>query len=211
MVWYAVMTAPQSEQKVRKQAEERGIPAYVPMMRTFLPRDARQEVLKPLMPGYAFVDLSPDAPRFDIFAPDKVDMDRPSELPDNVFSGYVADQARPSLSPIRGCLGFVLWDGAPLALRGPRTNPKGEFIQGDIEDLRIREMGGEFDLTGRTANGRYVIPKFITIGRLIRFVAGPLLGFSGYICNIISDKVVGIDLGVLGEINTPIEYIASER
>ena len=186
MTWYVAMVAPQCELKVRDQTIDRGFGAYVPQMRGFKPKDPLSVVTKPLMGGYVFVDLDDVAPRFDLFQPDSL----------------VTAQIGP-LQPVQHCRGFVLWAGSP-----------GPVAASVIDDLKAREARGEFDLTELTENGRHVIPKWIKIGRAVEFVAGPFKGRIAYICKTISDKIVGVTFGFLGQdtkINVPIEYIASAR
>ncbi len=182
MVWYVVMTAPQSERKVCQQAVDRGFDAYVPMMRCFKPSDPREVIDRPLMPGYGFVSLDDAAPRFDLFQPDPL---------------------QSAVEPIRGCRGFVLFAGSPEPLAASV-----------IDDMRAREARGEFDLTGRTENGRYVIPKWVKPGRAVEFIDGPFKGRVAWICKTISDKIVGVMIEMFGgkvPLNTPIDHIISAR
>lgn len=200
MTWYVLCVAPSSEQSVAKRAADRGFESYCPMMRTFDTKKPSIEVTRPLMPGYLFIN----DPLFDIFAPDYFEGDDVNSLPPNVYRGYVADCARPAPAPIRGCRGFVLWEGAPARVRASRELSDGTIIPGVIEDLRQREDRGGFNFTGRSENGRYVLPKWIRRGRRAEMIGGPFAGFFGVILKTINSKMIRI-LAFIFDRETPMD------
>lgn len=105
-----------------------------------------------------------------------------------------------AVEPLSGCRGFVSTFAGPTAI--PET---------ELADLRGREARGEFDSTGRSANGRYRIPRWARKGRLVEFVKGPFVGMFGSVSATVGDKLVSVWLTIMGRttaVNAPFEWVA---
>lgn len=204
MHWYTLVIEPQSWKRVAERAGELGYATYCPMSK-YPPQPrgagradwrARYERggVRPLMPGYLFVDM-PGAVlerRFDLFTPSNDPGDRPEELPQGNLRGYVADCAKPSAEPISGCRGFITIDGAPVALH-----------EAEIADIRLREERGEFDLTGKTGDGRGFVAKWMQVGAWVEVLGGPFASFFGTIEEVNSETMIKVGVHIFGRV-TPV-------
>lgn len=202
--WYVLNVIASAQANVCKRARELEFETYYPLSRVQpAPKPGRRlpaVVTRPLMPGYVFVLMSARAPRFDLFEQPDSDISRPNPMPLNVWAGYVADQAsRPMLEPIRGCLGFIAHEGAPIPV--PDT---------EIEDMRTRERNGDFDLTGRSEDGRYLVRRWVKRGVPVRFVTGPFTGYLGVIDKVLGKSLVRVDRPA-GHIDAPMDWIERVR
>lgn len=190
MVWYVLTVAPNCELKVCERTKEMNFGAYCPMMRT-IGKDGAI-VIGPLMPRYLFIDLDDNEPQFHLFEPDDLDGDRPSPLPRNVYRGYVANQARASLKPIRGCRGFLLSEGRPASVR---------FSV--IEGMQKRDSAGKFNFARQVValerRNRGKVARWGTIGMKVELVGedNPFAGFLGEITGFLKGAIT-VDVGILG-------------
>lgn len=207
--WYTLSIVPPSRERICLRARDLGFTTYTPMSRTppvvrkFGRKPVVEANVRPLMPGYVFVELPAANPRFDLFAPWDRENDRPAPLPRDAEAGYVADRARPSPEPIRGCLGFVGTSEGPRAVSGAV-----------IEDMRLREKNGEFDLTGRSEDGRFVVPKWLRLGAWVELIDGPFRGFSGSIEEVLSAALVKVGVSIFGRnspVAIPLDWIRMAR
>lgn len=197
--WFVLVTAPQAENKIAERTEHLGNPVYVPVARTFRPdkvgRVLNHVAERPLMPGYAFVNLPNKGAPFAAYVDDE-----PVGLPACHTAGY----AFPASSglPIGG-LSFVSDNGRPRPL-----------APGVIEDLKAREAAGEFDDTGTTDDGRYVIPKWLKRAGSVRITAGPFIGFCGSISRVLNSNIVSVWISIFRRtslIDMPIAFIEKSR
>lgn len=203
-LWYTLRINAMSQIAVCSRARELGFSTYCPMKRepvTVRKRGRTQtlaQLISPLMPGYVFVSLPSASPRFDLFQPDS-DSDRPDPLPPDARVGDVADQARPTVEPIRGCLGFVGSSEGPM--------PVHEAV---IEDMRLREKNGEFDLTGLSEDGRYIVPRWVKRDERVEFIAGPFKGFHGTIVKAVGKSLLRVTTSIFGrqsDTNAPLDWV----
>lgn len=221
-VWYMLGVIPQSQLRVCQRAKELGFETYCPMsrmppqVRKFGRKRVAAEVIRPLMPGYVFVAMPTSAPRFDLFQRHEPGGSHPAPLPPDIDAGYVADKARPTLEPIRGCLGLLSGSEGPRAVS--------EVI---IQSMRDREAAGEFDLvsgpnaligrseaTGRHKAGRFMIPKWVKRGVLIKFVDGPFKEFEGTVIKVVGKSLVRVSTSLFGrisEVDAPIDWIKGQK
>jgi transcription antitermination factor NusG len=202
--WYTLSVITTAQTRVCRRAHELGFETYFPVSKiparpAKLGRKSATDEVRPLMPGYVFVSLPIAAPRFDLFASADVNGSRPYAMPDSVYAGYVADCAEPMVEPICGCLGFIATDGVPNAVRDE-----------EIAALRLREANGEFDLTGRSEDGRYSVARWVKRDAFVRFVKGPFAMFSGVIDRVVGRNLVSVELTIFGRITTstvPMDWI----
>ncbi len=193
--WFVLQTAPQAERKIEERTAHLGNPIYVPIAKTFraaaLGRSSGPIVERSLFPGYAFVNLPAKDPPFAFYLDDE-----PYGLPACDIAGYVFPASN-SL-PIGG-VAFVSNNGRPEPLQ-----------PGVIEDLKAREAAGEFDETGLSEDGRYVIPRWIKRAKTIRIKDGPFVGYCGSICRSVNSKIVSVWVTIMGAtrlIDMPIAFI----
>jgi hypothetical protein len=186
MHWYTLAIEPQSWRKIGERASGLGYETYCPMGRwpgaQKQDRSRRPPRALPLLGSYMFVDM-PGARRFDLFMPSSDAGERPEELP-NDLAGYVADPAKPSVEPIRGCRGLVSTANGPT--------PVHEDV---IAKLRRREAAGEFDFTATTIDeDGFAVPKWYRRNLSVEFVSeeSPLRGTIGKISAMSGNGVVSI-------------------
>lgn len=203
--WYVLAVIPHSQLRVCERAKELGISTYCPMSKTIaVVRHRKVEIVRPLMPGYVFIALPVDGPRFDLFEQADPDSSRPIPMPVDVRSGYVADFAQPVIEPIRGCLGFV-----------PDANGARGVIADDvILSMREREAKGDFDITGKSEDGKYLVARWVKRGVLVRFVKGPFTGYLGTIDRVLGPSLVRVDVTIFNrttQIDAPMDWIERVR
>ena len=192
-LWYTLSVIPQSQARVCQRAKELGIETYAPMSRTppmvrkFGRKRVAEAEVRPLMPGYVFVAMSTLSPRFDLFEPSS--------------SGPEA---------IRGSLGFISARQGEWDERSPMA-----VSEAVIEDMRLRERNGEFDLTGKTDDGRGFVAKWVRVGAWVQFVAGPFaFVFHGIIKEVQSATLVIVEVSVFGRVSpitAPLDWIRLAR
>lgn len=205
-LWYTLSVNSHAQKWVCQRAKELEIETYVPVKREPPePSSARKSrsvdpvVERPLMPGYVFVSLETAAPRFDLFQPFDQESDRPAPLPADAAAGYVADYAQPAVEPIWGCRGFLSGSDGPM--------PVHEAV---IEDMRLRERNGEFDLTARTDSGRGFVARWVKRGVTVNFVDGPFRLYFGVIDEVLSSTLIKVGVMIFGRItviNAPLDWI----
>ena len=200
-LWYTLCVIPQSQARVCQRAKELGIETYAPMSRTppHVRKFGRQHVVAaevcPLMPGYVFVSLPSYRPRFDLFQHREFELgSAPCDpMPPDVDAGYVANKARPTPEPIRGCLRFISCADGPMAVS-----------EAVIEDMRLRERNGEFDLTAKTDSGRGFVARWVKRGATVEFIGGPFKHYFGVIEEVLSATLVKVGMTMFGSV-TPID------
>lgn len=185
MHWYTLIIEPQSWRRVAERAGEMGYATYCPMSRMLAPprkEGARStacrpsDVVRPLMPGYLFLDMPGSRRRFDMF---QAPMEGEEGVP--------------------GCRGYITIDRSPVALH-----------EAVIEDMRVREKNGDFDLTGKTDSGRGFVAKWVKRGVKVEFIGGPFAMYFGMIEAVLSSKLIKVAVTILGAevpIETPLDYI----
>jgi transcription antitermination factor NusG len=153
MHWFTLAIEPQSWRRIGERAQELGYETYCPMRRH------QRGVERPLLGGYMFVDMPAERRRFSMFTPSSDLGERPGSMLDAV-KGCVADPAKPSVDPIRGCRGFVGIGGIPTAVH-----------EAVIARLREREADGEFDFAARAiGEDGYVVPSWYRLNLTVEFV-----------------------------------------
>lgn len=193
MHWYTLGIEPQSWRRVAERAREMGYETYCPMAKSVEVRRGRKfAIVRPLMPGYLFVDMPADRRRFDLFTPSNDPGDRPEELPQGDIRGYVADCVRTVVEPVLGCRGFICIDGSPAALH-----------EAVVEDMRLRERRGEFDETGTPENGKGFVAKWIKVGAWVDILEGPFASFPGVIEEVTSATLIKVGVHIFGSV-TPV-------
>lgn len=203
--WYVLSVIPHSQLRVCERAKDLGISTYCPMGKMIaIVRHRKVETVRPLMPGYVFVALPALEPRFDLFEQADPDSSRPIPMPADVRAGYVSDFARPIVEPIRGCLGFV-----------PDANGARGVVADDvIQSMREREAKGDFDLTGKSEDGKYAVPRWVKRGAFVRLTNGPFKGFLGDIDKVVGPQMVRIDVTIFGRTSAatvPMDWIERVR
>ena len=210
MHWYTLIIDAGAWRRVAERAGEMGYVTYCPMSRMAAQsvtnsrsHTRRSSVVeRPLMPGYLFVDM-PGPKRFDLFTPSNDPGDRPEELPEGDLRGYVAHCVRTVVEPVYGCRGLLDIDGSPVALH-----------EAVIEDIRLRERNGEFDLTELTEDGRHRVAKWIkraiTEKLSIQCVDGPFASFFGFVVKIKKPTLITVEVNLFGRgsvIDMPVEWV----
>lgn len=190
-LWYTLSVIPQSQARVCQRAREIGITTYVPMSRTppALCKFGRQRVaeaeVRPLMPGYVFVSLPSLNAQFGIFDP------------------------RHGSEALRGSLGFISCEQGPESQRWPMA-----VSEAVISNMRAREAAGEFDLTGKTDNGRGFVAKWVRIGAWVEIVDGPFADRSGVIEEVLSSTLIKVGMHIFGSvtpITAPLDWLRLAR
>lgn len=176
MRWYTLAIEPQSWRKIGERAADLGYETYCPMGRY------QGGVERPLLGGYMFVDMSAERRRFGLFTPS----DDPGERPGSMLSaveGCVADPAKPSLEPIRGCRGFIAIAGVPT--------PVHEAV---IAKLRRQEAAGAFDMTTTMEAEGFTVPKWYRRNLTVEFYSddAPLRGMMGKISAMSKNGILDI-------------------
>lgn len=190
-LWYVLSVIPQSQARVCQRARELGIETYTPMSRTppqvrkFGRKRVTEAEVRPLMPGYVFVSL----PRLD--------------APFGLFDPRHGSEA------LRGSLGFISREQGPEAHRWPM--PLSELV---IVDMRMRELAGEFDLTGKTDDGKGFVAKWVKIGAWVQLVDGPFSTHNGIIEEVLSAMLIRIDVTIFGRatpMTVPLDWVRIAR
>jgi hypothetical protein len=77
--------------------------------------------------------------------------------------------------------------------------------------MREREACGEFDLTGKSEDGRFTVPKWARRGALVEFIEGPFAKFLGSIVKVRSATMLRIGVEFFGraaEVDVPLDWVA---
>lgn len=167
--WFVLVTEPQAERRVKERTEHLGNEVYVPVARTF----------PTPRPGRLSASPIVERPLFRNYAFVHL------PIMNTPWSAYVDDEM--TACPVGG-RGFIKNNGRP------------EPLSLDIiEDLKAREVAGEFDETALTENERYVIPNWIKEG--VRFTVvgkNPFFAHGGSIIEAINSKLVACWIHVFG-------------
>lgn len=186
-LWYTLSVIPQSQARVCQRAREIGIETYVPMSRTppmvrkFGRKRVTEAEVRPLMPGYVFVSLSGLNAPFGIFDP------------------------RHGSEALRGSLGFISCEQGPESQRWPMA-----ISEAVIEDMRLRERNGEFDLTGLSDDGRHRVPKWAKRDSIVQFIHGPFESFYGRVVKALSTILVEVEANIFGrksKVCVPLDWV----
>jgi transcription antitermination factor NusG len=184
--WHVLSVVPHSTARVCERAAELGATTYCPMLRTIdgsrNGRKAPTEVSKPLFGGYVFVSLPTDKPRFDI------------------FHRAFANSSQHDGGGIDGCLGLLGASEGPAAVS-----------DAVIQDLRDREARGEFDLTGCSDDGKFIVPKWCRRREAVVFTKGPFATYWGTVAKVKNSAIARVSMIILGqehEIDAPIAWLA---
>ena len=132
------------------------------------------------MPGYIFIFHDPRL-QLDLFTRDPGYREHPTSMVDAEIADAVAFQARPTVPPVNGSLGFLQ--------RSDGTGPVrvGEEI---VDELRGREKRGEFDEYATL--GRFHVPRWVRLKRIVEAVRGPFVGRRGPILKVVNKDTLRI-------------------
>jgi transcription antitermination factor NusG len=191
-LWYTLSVIPQSQARVCQRARELGIETYVPMSRTpptvrkFGRLRVAEAEVRPLMLGYVFVSLPSLNAQFGIFDP------------------------RHGSEALRGSLGFISCEQGPESQRWPMA-----ISEAVIEDMRLRERNGEFDLTGLSEDGRHFVAKWVRVGAWVQLVeGGPFAFFHGVIEGVLSSTLIVVGVHIFGRVTAmtvPLDWVRLAR
>jgi transcription antitermination factor NusG len=185
-LWYTLSVIPQSQARVCQRAKELGIETYAPMSRTppVVRKFGRKRVTE--------AEVRPLMPGY-------------------VFVSLSAFEPR-----------FYLFQGhkeAQEAIRGAimlLSGPEGPMAVSEavIEDMRLRERNGEFDLTGKTDDGKGFVAKWVRVGAWIELVDGPFALNFGKIVEVLSAALVIVEVQSFGRqtrMTVPLDWVRLAR
>ena len=175
-LWYTLSVIPQSQARVCQRAKELGIETYAPMSRTppMVRKFGRKRVTE--------AEVRPLMPGYVFVSLSAID---PRFY---LFQGH-----REAQEAIRGAIRLLSGPDGPM--------PVSEAV---IVDMRMRELSGEFDLTGKTDSGRGSVAKWVRRGTYVEIVGGPFEAFFGKIEKVKSSKLVTVAIMMLGG-ETPVD------
>jgi transcription antitermination factor NusG len=185
-LWYTLSVIPQSQARVCQRAKELGITTYVPMSRT--PPMVRKFGGRNRVVGPEVRPLMPGYVFVSLFALDP--------------RFYLFQGSTEGKEAIHGALRLLSGPDGPMAVS-----------EAVIEDMRLRERNGEFDLTGLSEDGRYHIPKWAKRSTVVKFTDGPFKGFLGRVVKSLSDRLIEVSVNIFGRISnvsTPLDWIRRE-
>ena len=147
-------------------------------------------VNRAVMPGYIFIFHDPRL-QLDLFTRDPGYREHPTSMVDAEIADAVAFQARPTVHPVNGSLGFLQ--------RSDGTGPVrvGEEI---VDELKAREKAGDFDDTVKI--GRAYVPRWARPGHRVRIVHGPWKAMGAHIAKIVtvrSNATLLIETAFMGQ------------
>ena len=102
--------------------------------------------------------------------------------------------------------------GALRLLRGPE-GPMA-VSEAVIEDMRLRERNGEFDLTARTDSGRGFVARWVRPGAWVELDSGPFALYRGIIEEVMSATLVKVAVTVFGRLTpmiVPLDWVRLAR
>ncbi len=185
MHWYTLVVDAQLWKRVAERAGEMGYETYCPMGLAAAARVVRGARTLPDIAR----PLMPGYLFIDIPGPwRRFDL---FQAPTEVAEG------------IRGSRGFLALDGSPMALH-----------EAVIEDMRLREKNGEFDLTGLTEDGRHRVPKWAKRASIVEFIKGPFAGFLGIVVKSISATMIEVEVTIFGrksKARAPLDWVRVAR
>ncbi len=181
-LWYTLSVVPQSQARVCQRAKELGITTYVPMSRT--PPVVRKFGRMPVVQA----EVRPLMPGY-VFVL--------LSAADPRFHLFHAS-AEPQ-EAIRGALRLLAGPNGPMAVS-----------EAVVADMKAREAAGEFDLTGLSENGRYIVPRWVARDVPVQFVDGPFRGLFGTIVKTIGKSLVRVAVTIFGrvsEVDAPMDWV----
>ena len=184
--WYTLCVVPQSQPRFCQRAKELGIETYTPMSRMppHVRKFGRQRVVA--------AEVRPLMPGY-------------------VFVSLSARDPRFYLFQA-STAGQEAIHGALRLLRGP----DGPMAVSDavIEDMRLRELSGEFDLTARTDSGRGCVARWVRVGAWVELISGPFALYRGIIEEVMSATLVKVAVTVFGRLTpmiVPLDWVRLAR
>ena len=141
-LWYTVCIVPQSQPRFCQRAKELGIETYTPMSRTppQVRKFRRQRVIG--------AEVRPLMPGYVFVSLSAVDP-----------RFYLFQASAEGPEAIRGSLRLLRGPDGPMAVS-----------EAVIEDMRLREKNGEFDLTGLSDDGRGFVAKWVKRGVRVQII-----------------------------------------
>ena len=182
-LWYTLRVIPQSQARVCQRAKELGIETYVPMSRTppMVRKFGRNRVVGP--------EVRPLMPGYvfvSLFALDP--------------RFYLFHGSTEGKEAIHGALRLLSGPEGPMAIS-----------EAVVNDMRAREVAGEFDLTGKTDSGRGSVAKWVRRGAFVEIIGGPFESLCGVIEKVKSSTLVTVTVTMLGgesPVDMSVDWIA---
>ena len=181
-LWYTVCIVPQSQPRFCQRAHELGIETYTPMSRTppQVRKFGRQRVVR--------AEVRPLMPGYVFVSLSAVDP-----------RFYLFQASADGHEAIHGALRLLRGPDGPMAIS-----------EAVIEDMRLRELSGEFDLTGLSEDGRYIVPRWVQRDVPVQFTDGPFRMFFGTIVKAIGKSLVRVAVTIFGrvsEVDAPLDWM----
>ena len=185
-LWYTACIVPQSQPRFCQRAQELGIETYTPMSRTVpqVRKFGRKLVTE--------ASIRPLMPGYVFVSLSAVDP-----------RFYLFQASGEGPEAIRGSLRLLRGPDGPMAVS-----------EAVIEDMRLRELSGEFDLTGLSEDGRYIVPRWVQRDVPVQFTDGPFRMLYGTIVRAIGKSLVRVAVTIFGrvsEVDAPLDWMRRSK